>query len=867
MTEARGQPRAADSALLRDDLQPPPAPTPLLAPAAGFLAGIVAAHGLHGAERVALWAIGGALIGLIALGLTRTRASRPAFNAGVAVVAALIGFARYGAAIRLPEHHVARFLAVEPVLARLHGTISTAPTIAPSARRNPFLPFDPPPRTSFVLSASRFESTDPPMPTRGYVRVSVDGALPQLALGDEVTLTGRLYRPRGPRNPGEADWAAINRVQGIFAGLSVDGPQYVQRTDAPRGMTAMIGRLRAAARALLFDSLAKSADEPGERLLSALILGQRSSVDRKMDEAFVRTGTVHILSVSGFHVAALAFVTWFACRRILLRGRRTAAAVTTLAIALYSITAEPNAPILRSAIMGVLAMTATLLNRATASVNWLSLSAICILLVNPLEILRPGFQLSFIQVLALLLVVAPTAGYWFRRPPVDSPIQPLRPARERWLRPWLARIALGASLVTSVAWIVSIPLVMLHFQVVTPWAALQSLLLTPLFSMAIVWGFVTVLLSAVLPPLGALSADWLSWFATGLLRLVDWVGQVMPGSLLQVVAPPTTLVWGSYAALAALWAVWRWSAKRDRPPAVAIRVRSSVACGVILLIAWSAWAVFPPARDDAYRLYVLAVGGGSAAVLVAPNGEAAVIDAGTNANFDAGETVVHAARALGVRRIALVAVSHANFDHYSGVPTLLAGALGTQAPSPPRLVVGPLFRASDERGTDRLFARLPAETRAESLSAGDTLQLGAATIEVLWPRSDLPATTAANDSSLVLRVRVAGRDILLPGDIEQDGIRGLIEERDAGRANLRCDVLVAPHHGSVIPRDSPALFEAVAPRDVIASTGRARPALAELAANLPDGGPRVWTTLEHGAICVRIGKGGELSVAAWNTPP
>ena len=272
-------------------------------------------------------------------------------------------------------------------------------------------------------------------------------------------------------------------------------------------------------------------------------------------------------------------------------------------------------------------------------------------------------------------------------------------------------------------------------------------------------------------------------------------------------------------------------------------------------VGWLAWPTVGQSRG--YEIRILSVGSGSAVLVTTPEQHGFVYDAGTIHNFDAGETVVRACRALGVQQLDAIAVSHANYDHYSGVVTLL-DRIGAE-----RLLFNPYFEdaARESRDVERLLGSLPTELQTvERISAGERFMLGEAAVEVLWPPADLDDGWEANDRSLVLRIEVDGLGVLLPGDIERQALRSLLERHAAGEIDLASEVLIAPHHGAVVPRDTAAFYRAVGPRWVINSSGRERPKLCRLLGEVLDGDVELFSTHDLGAVTVRLTGGGELEI-------
>jgi competence protein ComEC len=839
-------------------------PAPLLYPVLALMGGIALSDTLgpldppwrHGLLIVPL-------LGLVAVALPCVRRRRSASVSLVLGLAFCVGVARHQAMTYRPPNHVLHILPDEPVLTRVAGCIVTSPVERPAARLNPFLPFDPPPRTQFVLALRELRTLNPPVPILGTLRVNIEAADLDLILGQHVELTGKLYRPVRPNNPAEQDWSRWYAQQGIDAGLLVEGRQYVRSLPIKPAWTArLITKLRAAAHNLLFEPWADLDSDPTVRLLDTMVLGHRTAADRSINEAFLRAGGMHFLAVSGFNVSLLAATAWWVARRLLHRGPLTASLAALTLVLAFALVAEPNAPVLRATVATALATMATLLRRPVCFINWLAASAGFVLLINPGELFRPGFQLSFGLVLALVrLVPAP-------RSPAVAPLEPQ--VESLWTV--LARRT-GHALATLflsclVAWAVSLPLVLWHFQRVAPWGWLGTLLLTPLVTVVTVLSFFTLLSNALLPIVGSAAAGALHT-TCGLLLWIVARFEHLPAAVVSTPRPPLWLVVATYALILVLDQIVRRRRRRANAEKAVAATPTSVsrsrkrgvaaAVGVVAAVLWSAWLAWlvwrPPQHSGEYTLQVLAVGNGSAAVLTTPDGRAVVVDVGTDTNSDAGELVSNALRSQGIRAVENVIVSHANFDHYSGLPTLLR-ALPTR-----RWMTNAHFAAQTDPHSPlhRLTQSLPPEHRTPGvLRAGDTLAVGGASVEVLWPPADLGPQGKINDQGLVLRVTCAGRSVLLPGDAERATLNALLAAQRDEKLRLKADVLVAPHHGQVLGGVTEAFYAAVAPRLVIVSTRTPRPRVARLVAEVLGDDVPVLETGRTGAVIVRIAASGEL---------
>lgn len=801
------------------------------------------------------------IVALLLLLVVAAKRKGPAYLLYTLIIVAALGFGytRHQSAVHLPPNHVAYVLADEPVLTRLVGRVITQPTTTPAEKRNPFLPMEPSARTRFVLDAAELCTTDSPTLITGFIRVSVEAEEIRAQMGDIVVVTGKLYRPYGPRNPGETDWARWNRLQNIHACLSVEGSVYVRRVETKNvSSRRLLATMRGYVQGLLFEPFAEIESDQPLRLLDAMVLGHRSAAGRQLNDAFLRTGTLHFLTVSGFHVGVLAGAVWWLVRRVLRRGTRTAALVTMITIMLYALIVEHNAPILRAATMGILLCLAQLTRRPFCGFNWLALSALCILTYNPFELFRAGFQLSFMQVVAICTIVPRAYGLLVRRRnddevPADADTWSGLIAQRLWR--WTA----GLIVICVIAWIVSLPLVLFHFGRFAPWGALQSIIVSPLVVLTVVLGFFTLITQIILPPVGAVLGILLRGATDVLLWAVGKLAQ-LPNTLIDVQPPPAVLVIATYALFLLCFFTWHGSAAGGGNDAH--EKRSKVKPGLLLAglipflwLGWLPWPLADTGRD--YAVHVLSVGSGSTTLVTTPDGHALVYDVGTIHNFDAGETAARAARVLGIRRLDALVLSHANFDHYSGAPTVL-----NSFPAG-RLLFNPYFEAAaaDNSAVRQFLDLLPVESPPRStLRAGGRFTLGQAAIEILWPPADLDECWKPNNRSLVLRITANGRSVMLPGDIERDAIRALLKRHESRQIKLHSDVLIAPHHGAVLPRDTAAFYQAVDPRVVVNSTGRERPKLTTMLRETLGDSVRLISTHNAGAVTIRITTEGEIEI-------
>jgi competence protein ComEC len=709
----------------------------------------------------------------------------------------------------------------EPRLVRLRGRLVEPPTTSGPAKADPLRSLPPSESSRGVLAITHWQTRGDWLPVSGRVRLTVGGRLDGLRAGDEIEAVGWLSSPPPPMNPGETDNQDRLRDERIRAVLTIrktaDG---VVRLAAGTTLFGGFDAVRGWGRQVFEETL--PADLSG--LAAALLLGDTSALAREEWDKYVRTGVVHALAISGQHLVVLAAFLWALLRLIGVRRKRGAWAVM-LALIAYALLTGARPPAVRSAVQVAVICGGMILRRPVLPANAFALAWLVVIGLQPTDIADAGCQLSFLCV----AVLAWGTNRWFARKPLE-PLERLveesRPAWERALR-WLSRVILISYAVTIVLGLAVLPLVAARYHLVS----LTGLLIGPpvvfLTSIALIGGFLTLFVAATVP--------WLSPPFAGLtsksLALCSWVVDVadrLPLGHTYVGGVPVWWLLGLYVLLLAGLIL----------PELRRRARWVGLAGLGWLAVGLAGGSLRPAADE-LRVAFLAVGHGGCTVIETPDGRTLLYDAGALNGPDLTRRIV--APYLwhrGIRRIDDVLLSHADLDHFNGLPALIdCFRIG-------RVVLTPTFADKTTPGVrEALNVIERAKVPTRIVTAGDVLTAGDVTFEVLHPPSDGPPGVE-NVRSLVLLVRHAGHSILLTGDLEGAGL-----ERVLAMPPRPVDVMMAPHHGSKVA-NTPALGAWAKPRLVIACQGPPPwpTAVADLYAAR---GARYLGTWPHGAVTIR----------------
>ena len=625
-------------------------------------------------------------------------------------------------------------------------------------------------------------------PARFRVTLSSEGARP-LVPGQRVRVEARLKPIHGRANPGEwnrAAWA-LRHGQPVTGGfdarrlvvLSPPSPWRAWLEDTHRTLKAR--------------TQAMTDDEEAAALFLTLAAGERAELGDDLEDAFSRSGLAHVLSVSGLHVAVLAFTAfaglrWLLSRRMTRQNRRTdpRAWAGPLAVPLvwaYVAFTGLQAPAIRSAVMCTLLLGAHALRRRSDPLNALAAAGLAMTLVDPSAPFELSVQLSFVAVLALIIL-----GPLVRK---VVPAGPPSPARQSG---WALRVAwwresviqtFTASIAVTLA---TAPLVLSAFQRVSLAGLVSNVVTLPLSGILTVLAASSAGLHVLLPSL-ATPVLWAGLQTSKLFVFAAHTFAAMPGSSVGLPAPEPWLValwWGGLLALVFLRGRWRL-----------LTLTAPLAAALHLV--GPAWA--PSSTVD---VTFLAVGHGDA-IVVSSRGAHALIDGGGVPNGqDTGRRfVLPFLRQRRVTHLALAALSHAHPDHALGLASALEDVQVERLWLPADVGRGPLVQPLiDAAGS----------AQVEEVEAGDgPFLLGDAAVDVLAPPKDRSALDGENDRSMVLRVRHGDVSFLLTGDVEAAAEAVL----DVGPVT----VMKAPHHGSDTS-STPALLAKARPRFVVFCVGR-----------------------------------------------
>ncbi len=594
----------------------------------------------------------------------------------------------------------------------------------------------------------------------------------RLLPGTQIAYSGMANPLPRKRNPASFDYGQYLRRQNFAAEFRLGRTESVQILNDATSMPRQITRVRRHIRT----KIAQHIPSPNaQAVMVALMLGDRSGIDKSIQEDFRNTGLMHLLAVSGLHVLIVGYSIYRLLGGVILRtgitwalAERIRAIVTLLVLVLYFLVAGQSLSILRALIMAAVFLSQHILKRRAIVLNSLGLAALVVLMLNPSDLYSIGFQLSFGAVASLVLL---------NPLPKDFII----PRRYSWLIPRRLRgmcLAVIRSIASSFAATVgTMPILVYHFGFVSFAGIVLNVAAIPITASSLSSGLLSVLSSTM----GLrLLAGWLGSFAdfsaTTLITLTGFGNDLFERFGFSMFLPEILITGGCGALLAFYVARQRHG----------LRWKLVNAVGLVTVLVYLVQTLAPRPTVD---FIFLDVGQGDSIVILTPEGRTMLVDTGPPP-FRRGATGELIRAVLNERdrsSVDLLVHSHPHSDHIGGsfdvieqvrVKRIVDNGVKPESVS---------FVAYDSLANATSIQR-------DVLEVGAVINLSTSTrVEFISPSPFLQKSTNLNEGSIVIRVVYGNTCALLTGDIESEAEAYLIRTY---RHRMDCAIVKIPHHGS-----------------------------------------------------------------------
>ncbi|KJJ83979.1 DNA internalization competence protein ComEC/Rec2-like protein [Candidatus Omnitrophus magneticus] len=257
--------------------------------------------------------------------------------------------------------------------------------------------------TGFNLKTTSLLNGETEETAQGVVRVKLFNNSINSIIGDEIIIGGKLSLPETRRNPFGIDYSKQMEYSGLDAVFLSNPDSYYQKLGENKNYFFTITRVLTKTREKINSVLTKYLTPLSSAFIESIIIGIRNNIPREINDIFIKTGTMHILSVSGLHIGMVIIIASaiFAFLRL---PKNISSFLTIAVIWLYTFLTGINPPAVRSAIMGSFVMLALILNRKVPLLHIFLTALFITLFLYPWQINHPAFVLSYSAVLSIIVL-------------------------------------------------------------------------------------------------------------------------------------------------------------------------------------------------------------------------------------------------------------------------------------------------------------------------------------------------------------------------------------------------------------------------------------------------------------------------------
>lgn len=599
-----------------------------------------------------------------------------------------------------------------------------------------------------------------------------------LVPGDLLATKAQLKLPASINSPGVFDYPQYLAQKGIYLIGTIKSEYLIQPIATERSLLESIQFSIERFRTRISDTIRKLADTEASAIYQAILTGDRSLIPTSVLDGFKHTGTMHILAISGVHMSLLGvmlFKLFYWCLRrsqrliYLLDVKVTALVLTLPFLALYTGIAGANPPVIRSFIMSLFCILALYVGHLKSALFILAAAAFIVLSIEPAALFSASFQLSYGAV-AFILVLTPATSRFI----IDKlGCLPLTSADRSWHH-WpihLISATLAATLGTA-------PLLIYHFNHISFSTIISNLLIEPLICLiSLPLGFISLPLLLIHEPSALLLLKAGSIPLSLAIKIVSLISAV-PGSYAWIPDPPLFTILLYYLACGIII-----NMKKTRYTLMgAILLCISVTSFFTPFIPWSGF------RQTTNSVSFLNLGHGSGALIELSNGNTILIDGGSRSGsgFDPGNRVIspylwH----RGIARLDDVIITHADADHYNGLPTVMAQF------SPKRLWLPETADRSSPTYAQLIATAIALNIEIHYPEAGLIYHHDQNRVYSLGRFNSVEAPATSNNRSLLIYLVGQEFSVLFPGDIEAAAEQRFVQSQK----HIKPTILLSPHHG------------------------------------------------------------------------
>lgn len=658
-------------------------------------------------------------------------------------------------------------------------------------------------RTKLLLTVRSINDQGSTAEVTGNLLLSVKESSRRLNYGDRIRFSSTLHKPRNFSNPGGFDYVRHLAYKNVYTTAFIESDQSISLIREGEGnrWISFAEHLRNQIRNCITDAT----ESPARDILLALIIGEQGTIQATIRDRFSALGITHILSISGLHVSIFALLTYWLIFNLLkmyprallyFPVKKIAVFLSIFPVLGYCIIAGMVTPATRSGLMVACYLLTLLLDRPQHMLHTLFVAAFAIIAVSPQSLFEISFQLSFLAVFCLIILVPAWKQIINTKGP--DPFKKISSLQAK-----LTSYTVDSLLSSSAAMLGTAPIVAYYFHTFPPSGFITNLIMVPITGFVLVpLGLAAAMMVFIWQPGAALLFK-----AAGLCTdLFLYLSELFYAALGDAIAVADPLYWEVVFFYVFLFLSAFCRTKKQW---------LMYACGLLFFFGaeW-AQAIYVSQADDILSVTFLDVGAGDAAVIQLPNKEILLIDGGglMDDSFDVGKAVIAPyLYSCGIKKVDYIVLTHPHRDHVGGLPTIARTFSMRELWYNGQNSFLEPYQALMETASKNRCAIIACNKGAPRRT------LGSVTFEVLSPLNETIKASdedqsATNNNSLVLKISYGEVSFLFAADILKEQESKLIQSG----ADLSANVLKVPHHGGQ-SSCTEAFLRAVQPTTAIVS--------------------------------------------------
>ncbi len=623
--------------------------------------------------------------------------------------------------------------------------------------------------TNYILKVEAINGDTSYKNTKLLLKVKKEKKEKTFTYGNQISFLAEFEKPSKQRNEGGFNYQQYLKTKQIYGIVTTKAGNITLQKE---NNTNYIFKLANTISRKIQQKTNELLEKEEASLLTGILIGDKENLEDEIQEAFRKSNLSHILAVSGAHVSYVMLGIHY-IMTIGKIGKKKSKIATIFLLLFFILLTGQTSSVTRACFMTIYIIIAQLLHKRVSTISSISISMLILMILNPYCILEVGFQLSYGGTLGIVLLYEPLKQYISRK----------------------VKICGEMLLITISANLILMPIILYHYNTLSLTFLISNLLAAPIMGIIVILGFLTIIISFILPFVAEILAIPLQLLLKIFLKIAILTSNI-PFSQIKVVTPKIYWILFYYSIIAIFIFQQNRKNKRKRrwekkilKQAKEITRKKKIAILLIIILCFFIFKQIP----QNFKINFIDVGQGDSTLVTTPNGKTLLIDGGGSKDtesFDVGKnTLIPYLLDKGISKLNYVLISHFDSDHVGGILTLL------QEMKVEKVIISKQGEISQNYED---FYKIVKERKIKVIvvKQGDKLNIDKnVTLKILWPKEEKIKDNILNNNSIVAKLTYYSFSMLLTGDIEQIAEEKIIEEYK-NTEQLKSSILKVAHHGS-----------------------------------------------------------------------